>query len=955
MDYSEDHATPVETEYVFGPFRFIPARQSLQCGETQLHLGGRALGILAGLVERPGELISKRELMVRVWPETVVEESNLKVQVAALRRALGEGDGESEQGNRYIGTVKGRGYCFIAPVGSYVPAATEPAAEVRQKAAHKLPLSTTHPIGRDGAIRAALRLLMRRRFATIVGPGGIGKTTVALAVAEAVADEHGIEVRFVDLSPLSDSQFVAGAIASALGLTIHSGDAAPALAASLRDRRLLLLLDSCEHVIDQAAAIAEAIVAGAPDVLLLSTSREPLRVTGECVQRLAPLDVPPGASMLTAAQAMTYPAIELFVERAGECVENYRLSDADAPAAAEICRRLDGNALAIELAATRIDAFGVRELAARLDDQFRLLQRGRRGAHQRHRTLAATLDWSYEYLQPAEQAILRATSVFAGAFTLDAATVLCVDAERGADVIVDGVAELAAKSLLSVDTSGPVALYRLLDTTKAYALEKLEHCGEAATVRRRHAALFQAIFERSAVEWEARPTADWLADYGRGIDDARSALAWAASGSGDRATGVALTVAAIPLWMHLSLLGECRHSVEQALDGALSGVPPAPRDEMKLQAALAAANLHTCGPLAGTDASWLRALALAEQLDDGEYQLRALWGLAVHRSYTGQYRDVLTLAERFRAIAGTHGDRAARVSVDRMIATALHYLGEQRAARAHLDAMLSHYVAPVYRSHVARFQLDQRAAALGTQANVLWLQGYPDQAVRAAFEALQCARDSGHALSLLNALVHAACPVCLYAGDYAEVDRLLAELHDHLTRHALTVWNTLWRCLRGMLLVRRGDAEGLQLLRGALDELRHAGFRLRYAGYLGALAEGLGEHGRRDEALIAVDEALTRSEIGEERWCVAELLRIRGGLLEDSDPDAADAQSWALRAATSLARLLKRRGRAEAGRQILATVYARFTEGHDSIDLRRARALLWPEEEGPRLTPIYHA
>jgi predicted ATPase/DNA-binding winged helix-turn-helix (wHTH) protein len=965
MDYSEERDAPKEPEYVFGPFSFVPARQRLSRAGTPLPLGARALAILAELVERPGILLSKRELMRRVWPETVVEESNLKVQVAALRRALGDGERE----HRYIGTVTGRGYSFIAPVDRRGGAVTAPPAETPAVAPAGAPVATrvaepaapavhkspaaARAIGRDAAIRSVLELLRQRRFATLVGPGGIGKTTVALAVAEAAVAEQGLELCFVDLSPLAHPRFVTGAIAAALGLSIHSGDAVPALAACLRERRLLLVLDSCEHVIEAAAPIAEGIVAAAPGVLLLSTSREPLRVAGECVHRLAPLDVPPAQPSLTAAQAMAFPAIQLFSERAAECVENYRLSDADAPAAAEICRRLDGNALAIELAATRIDAFGVRELAARLDDQFRLLRRGRRGAQPRHRTLAATLDWSYEFLRPVEQTVLRAASVFAGAFTLDAAAALCARADYDADAIIDAVAELVAKSLLSADAAGPATLYRLLDTTKAYAQDKLERCGEAKAARRRHAELCLAQFERGAVEWEARPTAGWLADYGRGIDDARGALAWAASPGGDGAVGLALTVAAIPLWMHLSLLGECRRSVEQALAGGMHG-RPAPRQEMKLHAALAAAILHTRGPRAGTHASWLRALTLAERLGDGEYQLRALWGLAVHHSYTGEYRAVLELAERFRAIADARGDRAARVSVDRLIATALHYLGEQRAARARLDAMLGHYVAPVHRSHIARFQLDQRAAALGTLANVLWLQGHPDQAVRAARGALQCARDTGHALSLLNALVHAACPVHLYVGDYAEAERLLDELHDHLARHALTVWSALWRCLRGMLLARRGDAAGLPLLRGALDELGQSGFRLRHAGYLSVLAAALGEHGLRDEALSVVAEALHYCEDGEERWCLPEVLRIKGELLEAGDAGAAellyrraldiaeaqDAPAWALRAATSLAGLLARRGRPEAGRQALAAVYARYTEGHDSIDLRRARALL---------------
>ncbi len=816
---------------------------------------------------------------------------------------------------------------------------------------HHLPLPGGRPIGRDAVIQGILRVVMQRRMATIVGPGGIGKTTVAMAVA-AAAGQHGLDTCFVDLGPVQDERFVPGAVATALGLAQHASDAVPALLACLRDRRLLIVLDSCEHVLDTAAVLAERIVAGAPGVLVLSTSREALRAGGEVVQRLAPLEFPPGAGPLTAAAAMEYPAVRLFAERAAECVEDYRVTDTDAPAVAEICRRLEGIALAIELAATRIDAFGARELAARLDDRLQLLERGRRGAQSRHRTLAAALDWSYAFLPAIEQTVLRTVAAFASAFTLDAAAALCA-ATGTAATIVDAVADLVAKSLLSADASAAVMRYRLLDTTRAYALQKLDECGETAAVRRRHAELFRAISERAAVEWEARPTEDWLADHGRGIDDVRSALAWATSAAGDGRIGIALTVAAIPLWTHLSLLDECRRCVEQAL-----AARPAPHEAMKLHAARAAAIQYARGPLGGAGASWLRALTLARRLDDSEYQLRALWGLAVHRSYVGKYRQALVLAERFRTVAASKGDRAALVSVDRLIATALHYLGDQPAARRHLDAMLGRYAAPVQRSHIGRFQLDQRAAALGTLANVLWLQGYPDQAVDAVHAALHGARESGHALSLLNAYAHAACPVFMYVGDDAAAEGVLDELYDHLARHGLTMWTSLWRCLRGVLLVRRGQPDGLGMLEEALDELRQAGFRLRYPAYLGTLAAALGGQGHQAEAIATIDEALDCCEVSEERWCLPELLRVKGELLERADPHAAellyqqaldvaraqDALAWQLRLATSLARLWRRHGREQQGRRLLASVYVQFAEGRDTADLRRARTALAEEK-----------
>ena len=482
----------------FGPFHFFPARLLLLEDEMPVRLGSRALEILAALVDRPGELVSKDELTTRVWPNTVVEESNLKVNVAALRRALGEG----QPGRRYIATVSGRGYRFVAPVERAEPGTLSVPQGPAAKRPHNLPASSTRTIGRDDTIHALLRQLQRHRLVTIVGPGGIGKTTVVLAAAETHigAYEHG--VWFVDLAPLADPQFVPSAVASTVGLTIHSENVLAGLAAYLRDKEMLIVLDSCEHIIDAAAALAEQIIGGATGVHILATSREPLRAKAERVHRLPPLASPPSAPGLTAAEALAFPAVQLFVERASESLENFELSDADASVVAEICRRLEGIALAIELAATRVDSLGVHELSALVGDRFWLLRQGRRTALSRHRTLAAALDWSYEFLPETERTILRRLSVFAGAFSLDSATAVIAGLGILGPEIVESLANLVAKSLVSADVGGAVAQYRLLDTTRAYALQKLSESGELEALERRHAEHHQNLFEQAGAERE---------------------------------------------------------------------------------------------------------------------------------------------------------------------------------------------------------------------------------------------------------------------------------------------------------------------------------------------------------------------------------------------------------------------------------------------------------------------
>jgi len=946
----DDRSATSERVASFGPFRLFPAQRLLLEGETPVRVGARALEILNVLVERAGELVSKKELMARVWPNIVVDESNLKVQVAGLRRVLGDG----QPGRRYLASVPGQGYRFVAPVELSEPQKVSAQPGVGVAHGHNLPASQTRTLGRAATINALLDQLSRRRFITIVGAGGIGKTTVALAVAETLvsAYEHG--VRFVDLSPLSGPHFVPSALASAVGLMIHSENVVPGLVAFLRDKQMLVVFDSCEHVIEAAASLAEQIFEGAEGVHILATSREPLHAKGERVHRLSPLELPPKSSELTASEALAFPSVQLFVERAAANLDGFELNDANAPAVADICRKLEGMPLAIELAATRVDAFGVRQLSVLLDDRIRLLKYGTRTALPRHRTLAAAFDWSYEFLPEDERALLRRFSVFSGTFTLDSASAVAADAKTD---VVEGVASLVAKSLVSADVGGAVVQYRLLDTTRTYAMQKLTESGEVEDYVRRHAEHHRDLFERAGAEWEARPTAEWLEVYGRRIDDVRSALKWAFSPSGSASLGVALTVASIPLWMQLSLMDECREYAERALASPMAEPNRSERDEMKLLAALATAVTNVRGPLPETNLVWTKALRLAERLDESEYQLRAIWGLWVYRVSLGDCGGALALAERFCALADKIGDAAARQIGDRLTGITLHYVGDHATARRHLERALDQNVAPVPRLRFA-LAVNHDLAARSTLSMVLWMQGFPDQAVCGAKSVLDGARVTNHALTLCTALAYSASPIALYVGDLAAAERSVTTLLEHSAKHALTVWNALGRCLKGILLLARGDTAGLTLLRAALDLLREVRFGLRYAVYLGALAQGMAAAGQTADARLAIDEALERCERSEERWCLPELLRIKGEILRlEETADAIEAAedhfklavdwarrqgalSWELRAATSLAELWHRRGKTTEASQLLSSVYDRFTEGFETADLMAARTLI---------------
>lgn len=932
---------------VFEPFRLLPAQLQLLEGGKPVPVSSRALAILTVLASRPGELVTKEELISQVWPDTAVEEGNLRVHVAALRRVLGDGLG----GRRYVTTIPGRGYRFVAPVvHETAPAHADAAAPSRTSA------SLTRVLGRAAIVEQIIGELPKRRFITIVGPGGIGKTTVALAVTDALRGSYRDGIHFVDLTSVADPRLVPSALAAVLKLPV--GSDRPDLAVALRDKQMLLVLDSCEHVVDATATLAEEIASATTRLHILATSREPLRIAQEHVQRLAALESPPASAVLTAAEALAYPAVQLFAERASGVLDTFELTDADAPVVADICRRLDGIALAIELAAGRIDAFGVRGLAEGLDDRFRLLTRGRRTALPRHQTLRATLDWSYDFLPGFERVVLRRLSIFPGSFTLASAAAISSGGGIEAALVVENIANLVSTSLVSADIAGETVYYRLLDTTRAYAREKLTESGEGDQVARRHAEHFLDLFTRADA---AKPAGSgWLAVYGRHLDDIRAALDWAFASPGDEALAAALTAAAVPLWMRLSLVQECLARAEQALGGLRPGRPRDPQVEVRLLTARAGALLYTIGPGAEVNAAWEPAVALATELDDPEHRLRTYWGQWSGYLNNSEHVTALAIAERFRTlVAAGSADPFDHVLSDRMMGFSLHFRGDQTGARRHLERMLSRQSGPVGEEQIVRIHFDPVITARMRYALVLWLLGYPDQAQRTVEAAVEDLRAVDHRISICTAMGLGACPVSLATGNLDAAERHISFLLDLAAEYSMSLWQAWGSCFKGVLLIQRGAvAAGRDLLLETLERLSERRFAPWYTVFFGTLAHALGATGEVPRGLAVIDEAMARSERGGEHWCISESLRVRGELLLLRDPSDADgaaeanlrqsldwarrqqALSWELRGAISLARLLRDRNRPGEARAVLQPVYDRFTEGFSTIDLTNARQML---------------
>src|SRR3984893_3527873 len=838
----------------FGRFQVLPRRREFLAEGVPVPLGSRAFDVLMVLIEAGGELVTKDEILSRVCPEMVVEEHSLQFYISALRKVLGEDRG-------FIKTISGRGYRFVGDITAAVseqealanrrPDLPSPLPDAEELTT--LPAPTSHLSGREDELSKATALVTAHRLVSLVGAGGIGKTRLGVEFERNLLPKFANGVWVAELGVLSDPDLVAVTVATAVRLELPAGAVTPArVAAALGAKQLLLVLDNCEHVIDAAASMAEALLSANPKMHVMATSREPLRAEEEHLYRVPPLAVPAECTE-DIEDLLRYGAVRLFVSRVRATQPHFAPDQRIAPAIAAICRRLDGIALAIELAAARAAALGVEEVAAHLDDRFHLLTGGRRTALARHQTLRSTLDWSYELLSATERVVFRRLSIFAGSFALAETTAVAASAEIAESGVVDCVANLAAKSLVMIDVSGATVRYRLLETTRAYAREKLPESGELGQVARAHAERYRDLLERAQVEWETRPTVEWVGDYGRGIDDLRAALDWAFSPHGDTSIGVALTVASVPLWLQLSLMEECHRYVERALSCLGSGSNRVSR-ELQLYSALGASLMYTKGPVPETAAAWTRTLEIAQTLDDTEYRLRALWGLFPYRIRSGEYRAALALTQTFCSIAANSADPADPLIGDGMTGIALHHLGDQTGARRHIERQVSRYMAPDRRSHAVRFLFDQRVTGRVFLARILWLQGFPDQAMRISRAILEDTRAIDHTVSLCYALCVAACSVPLFVGDLVVVERSLAMLLDYSAKHVLVFWHAWARCLEGARFIKRGDMEtGLRLLRTALDELREGKFALPSTIFLSALAEGLAGVGQVTDGSAGID------------------------------------------------------------------------------------------------------
>ncbi|UAL10199.1 ATP-binding protein [Caulobacter segnis] len=886
----EPNETLGEAALAFGPFRLFRSRRVLAEGEAPVRLSDRALDILIALVERAGEVVTKRELMALVWPDTFVEESNLRVHVAALRRLLGEG----RDGQRYILNNPGRGYVFIGQVQRLAGASLHPPMVNLPRG---LPPRQGRLIGREAVLDDLVVQTAVRRFVTITGPGGVGKSSLAVALVERWLQTSSARAVFVELAAVRDPTQMAATLATTLGVSAHADDPLASLTTYIGDEDFILVFDNCEHLLLAVATVAERLLRSAPRLKILATSREPIRGDGEWVYRLAALETPPTWQDLDAKMARDYPAVQLFLERAAASVESLTPDEEDVLAAAEVCRRLDGLPLAIELAAARVDIFSVPGLLKALDERLMLSTPGRRTADPRQQSLQATMDWSHSLLSTRERVVLRRLSIFRGSFLLQSAAAVVSEPGLTPNAVLEDLMALANKSLIVADPSGPSILYRLLHMTRAYAEERLDEEGETDVLARRHAQHFKSLLSEAQGRWDTMGRADWLAEYGHTVEDVRGALEWSFGPQGDVAVGAALTASSFPFGYQLSLIDEFKRRIQVALGELAKASPSQLISEVRLTAALCALNLNTVVDPVELKETFDRVTSLCARLEDPRHKVEPLLKEGLYLLEQGDYAGAAARSDYVSSIVRAADDPLAILLADRTAAQIHHHAGDQVRARQLAERVLRHPAKGIPMTY-AQTAVDRRVSMRIILARVLWLEGSAEEAAGVAAEALRLAEQDG-AFAVSQALALGACPISLWNGDLEIAEDHIALLVEYARRYALDRWRRLGEAYGASLLALRGSPPVL---------------RPEPAGLM------------QDELLTTIDPSwvnerlVARARAGLSGWAGPEILRAEGvRLARAGDPQgaraqfqfallaarAAGAKGWERRASASLHDLLR--------------------------------------------------
>ena len=896
------------TVFRFGRFELDVPQRRLSKDEVPVRLGARAFDLLAYLLENAGTVVSKNDLMKAAWPATTVDDVSLRVHLVGLRKILHDGVSPL-----CIENIAGRGYQFVKPV-TKVGEASVPQLARQREVVPGLPATSSKLLGRDRFVVESADLLRQSRVMTIVGPGGIGKTSAAVEVARALSGEYE-EVHFLDLATLSDGSLIASYIASKLGIGVYSDDPLPGIIQTIGENKSMLIFDNCEHIVDACADVVQQLVDGCPELSILSTSREPLRIASERVRQLSALAVPGEGEI--AATPFQFAAVELFIERTSLVSDDYRFDHpAELQIASTIVRRLDGIPLAIELAASRVADLGLEALASSLVDPIKVLRRGRRTAPPRQQTLRATLDWSYQWLSEGERNLLLQLSVFAGRFTEDAALQVATKA-IGEQEFFEALDGLTSKSLVSVFRAD--SHFRLLETTREYASTKLAESDDARGPRLAHALYVRDKLRKAQLDWESMQTAAWMGSYGEIISDIRSALSFCFR-DGDASVGVEISATSGIVWTQLGLMSEHLKVVERALVQIVGTESASQAIESQLRSTYAAILFHVKSGTADDQVihEFRKAAVLAEQAKDQTLTLRAHSGVTAMLTVHGKYHEATDIALNLERMFGVISNAAS----SRIICHNAHYLGKHDLTRRMAKLALDGVAGSNRTSSTSGASYDQKTTALMLLAKTAWIEGAANTAEAYLEEAVTEALILDQATSTCMLLATSAFPVYSGLGKQEAASSHLALLHEISTKHSLSRWKN-W-------------ASGYDLVASPDNPVDTDAIGRHFAGTtIGPQLENMCVL-----AGIQVDERLLDFALsGHAGWCRAELYRIKGELsLAAGDHKARQwmvqgrelaieqgAVLWELRCAVSLAHCDQAEERDFDG-DALDTVIGKFRE-----------------------------
>jgi non-specific serine/threonine protein kinase len=658
--------------YRFGPFELQPdQRRLLKDGET-IALRPRAFDLLAALVDRAGHLLTKDDLLDQVWPKMVVEEAALHVQVSALRKVLGAGA---------ITTVSGRGYQFTLPVTK-----GDGQADRASKPKHNLPYQLTSFVGREQEIAQLEELVTAHRLVTLTGAGGAGKTRLAIEVASRLTDAFPDGVWLVELAALSDPRLVPQAAAQVF--EVKEQPRRPlieTLSDHLASKKLLLVLDNAEHLLEGCVQFVDLVLRRSPGVAILVTSRERLGMAGELTYRVPSLTVPGPGDDVAPDALLAYEGVRMFVERARLLRPHFSVTSENAASLASICHRLDGIPLAIELAAPRLRSMSVEELSQRLEHRFALLTDGSRTALPRHRTLRSMIDWSYDLLREPEKLFLQRLSVLAGGWTLAAAEEVCAGEGIEQRYVLDLLTSLADKSLVVPEQEDAQTRWRLLETVRQYARDRLEDTGGSAAVRVRHRDYYLALAEEADPKLRSAEQAEWLRRLEEEHDNLRAGLEWSLVEAGSKG-GLRLCGALQRFWWTHGHLTEGRQWCTRVLCKA--GAEKRTRERAYVLNAAGVLAYHQ-GDYPAARALHEESLVIRRELGDRPGIAASLGNLGNVAFNQGDYPAATALQEQSLAIRRELGDRyGTATTLNNLGAVAINQ-GDYPASRAVLEESLA--------------------------------------------------------------------------------------------------------------------------------------------------------------------------------------------------------------------------------------------------------------------------